>query len=116
MHHDRRAMTGPQSDERGRVVPLRPRRPTADNDNRNASSAPEQSVGDLRRFEAREDAPDDYRHRMLVNVLALLVCIFLVMGGVWIATKMAQMRKDQDCVLSGRRGCTPVDVPVNSRW
>jgi hypothetical protein len=108
-------MTGPQSDDR--VVPLRPRRPRADNDNRNiATDAPEQSVGDLRRFEAREDAPDDYRHRMLVNALALLVCIFLVGGGVWIATTMAQMRKDQDCVLSGRRGCSPVDVPVNSRW
>jgi hypothetical protein len=104
-------MTGPQSDDR--VVPLRPRRPRADNDNRNV---PEQSVGDLRPFEAREDAPDDYRHRMVVNALALLVCIFLVGGGVWIATTMAQMRKDQDCVLSGRRGCTPVDVPVNSRW
>jgi hypothetical protein len=108
-------MTGPQSDDR--VVPLRPRRPRADNDNRSiATGAPEQSVGDLRRFEAREDAPDDYRHRMIVNALALLVCILLVAGGVWIATKMAQMRKDQDCVLSGRRGCSPVDVPVNSRW
>jgi hypothetical protein len=106
-------MAGSQSDDR--VVPLRPRRPRADNDNRNVV-APEQPVGDLRRFEAREDAPDDYRHRMVVNALALLVCIFLVGAGVWIANTMAQMRKDQDCVLSGRRGCSPVDVPVNSRW
>jgi len=37
-------------------------------------------------------------------------------GGVWLATKRAQMRKDQDCVLSRRRGCTPVEVPVRSRW
>jgi len=25
------------------------------------------------------------------------------------------MRKDQDCVLSGRRGCTPVEVSKD-RW
>jgi hypothetical protein len=29
---------------------------------------------------------------------------------------MARMRKDQDCVLSGRRGCTPVDVERKDRW
>jgi len=28
---------------------------------------------------------------------------------------MARMRKDQDCVLSGRRGCTPVEV-IKDRW
>ena len=28
---------------------------------------------------------------------------------------MATMRKNQDCVLSGRRGCTPVEV-TKDRW
>ena len=65
---------------------------------------------------ATGDDGDDYRHRMLVNALAFVVCVFLIVAGVWLATKMAQMRKDQDCVLSGRRGCTPVEVPVHSRW
>jgi hypothetical protein len=110
-------MTKPQSGESGRVLPLRPRRPVAENDNRTTTTGvPGPSVGDLRRFEQRDDAPDDYRHRMLVNGLAFLVCIFLVLGGVWIATKMAEMRKDQDCVLSGRRGCTPGDVQPHSRY
>jgi hypothetical protein len=109
-------MTKPQSGERGRVLPLRPRRPVAGNDNRSPpAGVPGPSVGDLRRFEQRDDAPDDYRHRMLVNGLALLVCILLVVGGVWIATTMAQMRKDQDCVLSGRRGRPPVKVQPHSR-
>jgi hypothetical protein len=43
------------------------------------------------------------------------VTIFLIVAGVWIADVMAKMRKDQDCVLSGRRGCTPVDVPIPPR-
>jgi len=29
----------------------------------------------------------------------------LVGIGVWIATTMAEIRKNQDCVLSGRRDC-----------
>jgi hypothetical protein len=71
-------------------------------------------VQDLAKYEG--SGPDDYRHRMLMNLAAAAVTILLVVGGIWIANTMAQMRKDQDCVLSGRRGCTPVDVPVKSRW
>jgi hypothetical protein len=66
-------------------------------------------VADLARFEAVEEA-DDYRHRMKVNVAAFLFLTALVGGGIWLVDTMAQMRKDQDCVLSDRRGCTPVEV------
>jgi len=100
-----------------RVIPFRPPHPRAGNDNRpGALGPPEPSIGDLSRFERDQSSHDDHRDRMLVNGLAFLVCLFLVLGGIWLADKMAQMRKDQDCVLSGRRGCTPVDVPVRSRW
>jgi hypothetical protein len=104
--------------ERGRVVPLRPRHPPAGNDNRPPGPAlrSDKSIGDLSRFERLGEGQDDYRHRMVVNVLAFILCIFLVLAGVWLTSKLAQMRKDQDCVLSGRSGCTTVDVPVRSRW
>ena len=71
-------------------------------------------VEDLAKYES--SAPDDYRHRMLMNLAAAVVTILLVIAGIWIANTMAKMRKDQDCVLTGRRGCTPVDVPVKPRW
>jgi len=110
----------PNPDDR-RVVPLRPRRqgtrpPRAGNDNRPPGPARPATVGDLSRFERDGGNQDDYRHRMIVNAFAFAFCILLVLAGVWLVTKMAQMRKDQDCVLSGRRGCTPVEVPVRSRW
>jgi hypothetical protein len=76
---------------------------------------PRPPVDDLKKYEAAPDEPDDYRHRMIMNGLALLVTVLLVVAGVWIADVMAKMRKDQDCVLSGRRGCTPVDVPIPPR-
>ena len=72
-------------------------------------------VEDLGKYE-QPQGEDDYRHRMIVNGLALLATIVLIVIGIWIANTMAQMRKNQDCVLSGRRGCTPVEVPVSPRY
>ena len=81
-----------------------------------ARPQPRPPVDDLKKYEDEpESGPDDYRHRMIMNGLGLLVTILLVVAGVWIADVMAKMRKDQDCVLSGRRGCTPVDVPIPPR-
>lgn len=50
-----------------------------------------------------------------MNALALVATLALIVAGIWIADVMAHMRKDQDCVLSGRAGCTPVDVPARPR-
>ena len=69
---------------------------------------------DLAKYQRSEGA-DDYRHRMMVNVAAFLFVIALIGAGLWLADTMARMRKDQDCVLSGRRGCTPVEVS-KERW
>jgi hypothetical protein len=99
----------PGSMEKGRVVSWRPRK--------GAPSPPPRAsppLEDLAKYE-RSDDGDDYRHRMITNAIALVFTIMLVIGGVWIANKMAEMRKNQDCVLTGRRGCTPVDVPPG-RW
>jgi hypothetical protein len=71
-------------------------------------------VEDLAKFERGKGA-DDYRHRMMVNIAAFAVVLALIGAGIWLADTMAQMRKNQDCVLSGRRGCTPVEVN-KERW
>jgi hypothetical protein len=71
-------------------------------------------VKDLAKYE-RDEGTNDYRHRMLTNAAALLFVVALIGAGLWLAETMAEMRKNQDCVLSGRRGCTPVEVN-HSRW
>ena len=71
-------------------------------------------VEDLAKFE-RGEGTDDYRHRMTVNIVAFAFVIALIGAGIWLADTMAAMRKNQDCVLSGRRGCSPVEVP-RDRW
>lgn len=70
----------------------------------------------LEKYE-RDNHPDDYRHRMIVNLAAFVFVILLVGAGYWLADTMARMRKDQDCVLSGRRNCNPVTVETpRNRW
>lgn len=64
---------------------------------------------DLAQFE--DDAPVDYRHRMLMNVIAVAVVTLLVGIGVWLADTIAAMERDQDCVLQGRQNCAPIIVP-----
>ena len=52
---------------------------------------------------------------MLVNLAALLATIVLALAGAWLAVQMADLRKKQDCVLSGRRNCAPIDDKLLNR-
>jgi hypothetical protein len=98
------------SEPEGRILPFRPRGSMFA---RNAPRPP--AVPDLEKFERTPEEPDDFRHRMIMNGLGLGVTVLLVVTGIWIADVMAHMRKDQDCVLVGRPGCTPVNVPIQPR-
>ena len=75
---------------------------------------PPSPVDDLDKYERKPEEPDDYRHRMLMNGAALVVVVLLVAAGIWIADTLALMRKNQDCVLAGRRNCIP-EVPIPQR-
>ena len=84
---------------------------------RRGSRAPPQApspVADLTKFE-RDDGADDYRHRMKVNAAAFVAVLLLIGAGLWLAETMAELRKHEDCVLSGRKNCTPIELH-NSRW
>lgn len=99
-----------------RVILFRPRparrNPNPAPDGEGSMTSP---VSDLARFEQGQEQ-DDYRHRMIVNVAALVFTVLLVGAGIWIAESMALMRKNQDCVLMGRRSCSPVEAPAADRW
>jgi hypothetical protein len=93
---------GSSSDDEGRVVSFRRRGAAA------PRSAPS-PVEDLGKYE-RDEQADDYRHRMLVNLVAFAFIVALIGAGLWIADTMAQLRRNQDCALTGRRGCVPIEV------
>jgi hypothetical protein len=70
------------------------------------------SLDDLARYEQEPDEPIDYRQRMLMNVIAIAIVTLLVGAGVWIADTIADMEKDQDCVMQGRGNCAPIEMPA----
>jgi hypothetical protein len=70
-------------------------------------------LDDLSQYEQdREDEPVNYARRMLMNVIAIAVVAILIGVGVWLADTIAEMERDQDCVLQGRHNCAPIEVPV----
>ena len=67
---------------------------------------------DLAKYEQDQDEIVDYRQRALMNVIALVVLAFLVSTGVWLADTIADMERDQDCMMQGRVNCAPIELPA----
>lgn len=100
----------PSPDEPGVVVPFRTRKHTPVRAFSNLSNdySPVEGVD---KYAKRGPEQDDYAHRMKTNAVAIVFLAALVAGGIWIVDVMAAQRKNQDCVLSGRRNCAPITTP-----
>jgi len=94
-----------------RARPQRPARADAASD----AASDHSPVADIGKYARRNEEPDDYRHRMKMNAITAALLVALIGCGLWLVDTMAQMRKNQDCVLSGRRNCTPINVPLTER-
>ena len=70
---------------------------------------------ELSHYEREREEPVDYRKRMLMNTIAVVIVTFLVGAGVWIADTIAEMQKDQDCVFQGRSNCAPIEASALHR-
>jgi hypothetical protein len=93
--------------DKGRILPFR-RRGKARTDNAPRTTTDEPIDG-VDKYAVSE--PDNYRQRMINNGLAFVACVVLAAIGIWLATSIAEMRRNQDCVLSGRRNCAQLNVP-----
>ncbi len=98
------------------VISLRTRRryQPVESAPKTSSRANERAQDELAQY-ARDGEPDDFRHRMIVNAAAFVFVLALVAAGVWLADTITTMRKTQDCLLAGKRGCAPVEAPVTDR-
>lgn len=88
------------------VVPFRPR-PGAP-PRAGGPPSPPSPVEGLERYEGGEDDAS-YRHRMWVNLAAFAFTVLLAGAGIWLALQLSEIRKTQDCFLSGRRNCAPIN-------
>src|SRR5215471_11378093 len=96
----------------GQILKFEPRRPIKPTF---ASALPqpiENDLDDFARFEQEQDEPIDYRHRMIMNLIALAILISLVGLGVWIADTISDLQREQDCLVQGRSNCAPIQIPI----
>ena len=95
------------------VIKFRPRTATdaAKHRAEQPAAAPTNRPNDLSRYE-RTGEPDDYRHRMRMNIAAGLFTVALIVFGVWLAMSIADLRRTQDCILYGRRDCAVMPQPA----
>ena len=73
-----------------------------------------ETFDDLAQYE-EEDVHIDYRHRMLMNVIAVMIVAALVGVGVWIADTITDMEKTQDCLMQGRQNCAPISMTMTMK-
>lgn len=92
----------------GQPLSIPPTRPVEDDVQRPDVDLPD----DFAQYEQDQDEVVDYRQRMLMNVIAVAVVAFLVSTGVWLADTIADMERDQDCMMQGRVNCAPIELPV----
>jgi hypothetical protein len=110
----------PHQEGTGRILRFRSRAPATSGVPRlRAGGTPlvpgRSPVEGIGKYERPGPDHDDYRHRMTVNAFAFVVLLLLVVAGVWLAIKIAELRRDQDCVLAGRRNCAQISITGNAR-
>jgi len=95
--------------ETGCVIPFRPRQAGSQ-----CAKVPPATgaVGLPKPRSARED-DDDHCRRRLIHALGLAYCLILAVVGVWLAYEFTEMKRIQDCVLSGRNRCIHVAAHSN---
>ena len=95
--------------ESGRIL-LFPARLPFTKARRRAGVANPESVADLRRFE-QDSEPDDFSHRMKINVIAFAFIVMLTITGVWLADQLALLHKHSDCAFIGHKSCASTETP-----
>ena len=55
--------------------------------------------------------PDEERRRSRTNVAALVLAALLVGVGWFLVRQLGQSARMQDCMMSGRTNCAPIEVP-----
>jgi hypothetical protein len=96
----------------GQILKFEPRPPGKPSFATDLPRPVEDDLDDFARFEQEHDEPIDYRHRMIMNMIALAILVSLVVAGVWIADTISDLQREQDCLMQGRSNCAPIEVPI----
>ncbi len=103
-----------ENEERGRVLRFEPRRGPQPPRTTPEPFGPSPVEG-IDRYAREPGERDDYRHRMRANLAAAVLVGVLIWCGYWLFDTLAEMRRNQDCVLTGRTNCALINIPPDAR-
>ena len=106
-----RSMRAAKSSQTGCVILFRPRHAGC---RKGAIGQPGRSAGGLRKPRLALEDDDDHRRRRLIHALGLAYCLILAVAGAWLANEFTEMKRIEDCVLSGRSRCISIHVAAHS--
>jgi hypothetical protein len=69
-------------------------------------------MSDNRNDDRRDDNGHDSRRPALIGLAVILA---LVVIGYFLMTSLRQNANMEDCLMSGRRNCAPIEVPSSNR-
>jgi len=53
------------------------------------------------------------RDRRSANIFLLVAAVAVIGVGIWIGEGLLRAKRADDCMSSGRRNCSPIEVPVD---
>jgi hypothetical protein len=62
-------------------------------------------------LEKPQTPEEEARDRRATNIFLLVFAVVLVGACIWLGNALVDARKADDCLSSGRRNCSPIDVP-----
>jgi hypothetical protein len=62
--------------------------------------------------EPPQNEPETEGDRSKANIALLVGAVILIGGGIWLVNALIDARNAEICMESGRRNCTPIDVPA----
>jgi hypothetical protein len=55
----------------------------------------------------------EHRDRRSANIFLLVAAVAFVAIGLWIGEGLLKAKRADDCMSSGRRNCSPIEVPLD---
>jgi hypothetical protein len=73
-------------------------------------SWPDQSVGEPMNHRS-EDGDDEGDQRRSAALIGLIIILALAIAGVWLVRELREKSQLEDCLMSGRTNCAPIEAP-----
>jgi len=59
-----------------------------------------------------EDGEDEADQRRSAALIGLIIILALAIAGVWLVRELREKSRLEDCLMSGRHNCAPIEVPA----